>query len=275
MQKRYLNAIYSVPITRVPDYARRGQGGPAYPRILRSPGLHSPCAGYTCPVQYRGAHPADFDNMSFMEEIVPRWGSVPKKSPGDATRPLANSTPALFRQPLEEIDMKAKLLLCSLLVLLAACASAPDRAPSAVAQLEARSGSQVKGTVSFYRAGDKVVLEASVSGLTPGEHGFHVHEVGDCSAPDATSAKGHFNPGAKQHGPSHGDNHHAGDMPNLVADASGNAKYRAELSGLTLSEGAQGVFKRSVVIHADPDDYKSQPAGNSGKRVACGVILAR
>jgi Cu-Zn family superoxide dismutase len=101
-----------------------------------------------------------------------------------------------------------------------------------------------------------------------------VHEVGDCSAADATSAKGHFNPAGKSHGHHGGAERHAGDMPNLRADASGSASYAGELSMLSLGGDANGIVGRSVVIHADPDDYKSQPAGNSGKRVACGVIRA-
>ena len=158
--------------------------------------------------------------------------------------------------------------------LLAACASMEAAGPKATATLEPRSGSSVSGTVSFQAVGQKVRVEASVAGLTPGEHGFHVHEAGDCSAADATSAKGHFNPAGKPHGHHGGAERHAGDMPNLVADASGKAKLSAELDMLTLTEGPTGILKRSVVIHADPDDYKSQPAGNSGKRVACGVIRA-
>ena len=157
-------------------------------------------------------------------------------------------------------------------VLLSACAT-PMGGPSASADLAAKSGSMVSGKVTFTEVHGKLRVEAMVSGLTPGEHGFHVHDVGDCSAPDATSAKGHFNPTAKAHGHHDSAEHHGGDMPNLVADASGMAKYSAEVSGLTLS-GPTGVLGRSVVIHADPDDYKSQPAGNSGKRVACGVIAA-
>lgn len=158
-------------------------------------------------------------------------------------------------------------------VLLGACAT-PLSGPSAGADLLARSGSTVAGTVNFSEADGRLRVEARVTGLTPGEHGFHVHEVGDCSAPDATSAKGHFNPTAKQHGHHASDEHHGGDMPNLIANAQGEAKYTAELRGLSLT-GATGVVGRSVVIHADADDYKSQPAGNSGKRVACGVIAAR
>lgn len=158
--------------------------------------------------------------------------------------------------------------------LVAACAGSGYGNPAATAKLEARSGSQVQGTVSFTPVGDLVRVEATVSGLTPGQHGFHVHEVGDCSAPDGTSAKGHFNPAGKTHGHHDASEHHAGDMPNLVADAAGNARYSADLA-ISLSTGPQGVLGRSVVIHADPDDYQSQPAGNSGKRVACGVIAGR
>ena len=164
--------------------------------------------------------------------------------------------------------------LVSVSVLLGACAGMEAGGPRAEAVLEARSGSTVSGTVSFQGVGQKVRVEARVAGLTPGQHGFHVHEAGDCSAADASSAKGHFNPAAKAHGHHGGGDRHAGDMPNLVADATGKATLTAELDMLALNEGPAGILRRSVVIHADPDDYKSQPAGNSGKRVACGVIRA-
>ena len=160
----------------------------------------------------------------------------------------------------------------SLLVsgLLAACASGMS-APSGRAALEARSGSTVTGEAVFTRQPGGLRVEVRAAGLSPGEHGFHIHEVGDCSAPDATSAKGHYNPAGKAHGHPAGNDRHGGDLPNLTADARGEAHFVADLPGLTLDE----IFGRSVVIHADPDDYKSQPAGNSGKRVACGVIVAR
>lgn len=157
--------------------------------------------------------------------------------------------------------------------LLNACAT-PLSGPSASAELLARSGSAVSGNVRFSETTGGVRIEAQIAGLTPGEHGFHVHEAGDCSAADATSAKGHFNPAGKMHGHYGSSEHHGGDMVNLVANADGVASYKAELSGLSLN-GPTGVIGRSVVIHADPDDYKSQPAGNSGKRIACGVIAAR
>jgi Cu-Zn family superoxide dismutase len=101
-----------------------------------------------------------------------------------------------------------------------------------------------------------------------------VHEAGDCSAADASSAKGHFNPQGMKHGHHHHGERHVGDMPNLVADAQGRAVYKAEVKGLKLATGADGILGRSVVVHADPDDYQSQPAGNSGARQACGVIQA-
>jgi superoxide dismutase, Cu-Zn family len=149
-----------------------------------------------------------------------------------------------------------------------------DAQAQAQARLEARSGSTVSGLVTLKTVGHSVWIEAHVSGLTPGEHGFHVHEAGDCSAPDAASAKGHFNPDSKGHGHHHGNERHAGDLPNLVADASGHASYKAEVPHLTLGTGNRNIVGRSLVVHADPDDYKSQPAGNSGKRVACGTIVA-
>ncbi len=170
--------------------------------------------------------------------------------------------------------MKTRLMaLAALSSLMAACAGSGAGNPTAVAKLEAKSGSQVQGTVSFTPLGERVRVVAEVSGLTPGQHGFHIHEAGDCSSPDASSAKGHFNPAGKAHGHHAGSEHHAGDMPNLVADAEGRARFTADLD-FSLSTGPQGILGRSVVIHADPDDYQSQPAGNSGKRVACGVIAA-
>lgn len=172
------------------------------------------------------------------------------------------------------MKMRAGLFLSVIAAsLLSACATSVS-GPMASADLQARSGSSVGGKVTFTEVKGGLRVDAQVAGLTPGEHGFHVHEAGDCSAPDASSAKGHFNPGGKAHGHHAGSERHGGDMPNLVANAAGDARFSAVVEGLSLS-GATGVVGRSVVIHADPDDYKSQPAGNSGKRVACGVIAAR
>jgi len=168
--------------------------------------------------------------------------------------------------------------LCAALavVALGACASIQGMIgtppPAAVATLAPASGSSVTGTVSFAQQGGKVLVRADVSGLPPGGHGFHVHENGDCSAADATSAGGHFNPLAKPHGNPGLGEHHAGDMPMLEADASGHAKLNVVLEPMSLGGGAADVIGKSVVVHKDVDDYKTQPAGNSGARIACGVI---
>jgi Cu-Zn family superoxide dismutase len=144
----------------------------------------------------------------------------------------------------------------------------------AEAKLEPTKGSAAKGTVTFSEAGGKLTVVARVTGLAPGSHGFHVHEKGDCSAPDGMSAGGHFNPATQPHGDPKKGAHHAGDMPMLVADGSGKAELTAELTGVTLS-GASGYVGRAVIVHADPDDFTTQPTGNSGARVACGVIALR
>ena len=142
----------------------------------------------------------------------------------------------------------------------------------ASAALEPTQGNTVRGNVAFRQEADgRVRIIAEVSGLTPGEHGFHVHENGDCSAPDASSAGGHFNPHNTEHGKAGEGVHHAGDLPSLHADADGNAKLDVLLDGIELS-GEHTIVGRSLIVHADPDDFISQPTGNSGARVACAVI---
>jgi Cu-Zn family superoxide dismutase len=172
--------------------------------------------------------------------------------------------------------MKPSLTASSLAtLLLAACAGMPGGGPSATAELKPTQGNTASAVVSFRQEKGGVVMTAEAQGLTPGPHGFHIHEKGDCSAPDGTSAGGHFNPTGKPHGdPMHGE-HHAGDMPMLVADAAGKARLEARLEGLAIGSGATDIVGRSVIIHAAPDDFKTQPTGNSGARVACGVIVAR
>lgn len=146
--------------------------------------------------------------------------------------------------------------------------------PKATAILAATQGNTASGTLSFEQHGSHVMVVAVVSGLKPGQqHGFHIHEKGDCSAPDGTSAGGHFNPTAQPHGPQSAA-HHAGDMPSLQADANGVAQARFHLEGVTLAEGATSLIGRGVIVHAGPDDYATQPTGNSGARIACGVIKA-
>ena len=160
-------------------------------------------------------------------------------------------------------------LLAALLVL--GCATPP--APAFVATtLEPTRGNTATGPVWFIADGADVRVRGRVSGLTPNqEHGFHVHEKGDCSSGDGMSSGGHYNPTAKPHGPPSGE-HHAGDQPALKADAAGNATIDARLRGI--SGGPTEFAGKALIVHASPDDYTTQPTGNSGARIACGVISA-
>ena len=154
---------------------------------------------------------------------------------------------------------------------LAGCASS-NAGPTATAQLQPTRGNTTAGTVQFAQTGDVVKVSGTISGLKPGaEHGFHIHEKGDCSSGDGMSTGGHFNPTGKPHGPQDGD-HHAGDMPSLKADANGQADVTFHLSGVTLKDGPTSLMGKGVIVHVGPDDYKTQPTGNSGARIACGVI---
>ena len=142
---------------------------------------------------------------------------------------------------------------------------------AAVAVLIPTEGNSVRGVVHFTRVANGVHVVANVSGLTPGNHGFHIHEYGDASSPDGTAAGGHFNPGHKDHGAPTADDRHAGDLGNLHADADGNATVDY-VDPLIAFAGATSIIGRGVIVHADADDFKTQPTGNAGKRVACGVI---
>jgi Cu-Zn family superoxide dismutase len=157
--------------------------------------------------------------------------------------------------------------------LAAGCASMNmSSGPSAVASLEPTTGNTAKGSVSFTQHGDKVRVSAQLTGLKPdAEHAFHVHEKGDCSSGDGMSAGGHYNPAGKPHGPQVAD-HHAGDMPNLKADAYGNASGTFEISGVSIGGGDADIVGKGLIVHRDPDDYKTQPAGNAGPRIACATI---
>ena len=155
--------------------------------------------------------------------------------------------------------------------LLSACASMPDEPSRATAQLQPTTGSKTFGEATFEQAGDKVHVVVNVQGLKPGQqHGFHIHEVGDCSSGDGMSTKGHFNPLGKAH--AHPGSGHAGDLPALQADKSGHGKLDVMAEGITVGPGATSVVGRGLIVHADPDDYKTQPTGNAGARIACGVI---
>ncbi|WP_374567612.1 superoxide dismutase family protein [Ideonella sp.] len=142
----------------------------------------------------------------------------------------------------------------------------------AVASLTPTQGNNVRGLFVFHQMGDHVMVHAQVSGLKPNaEHGIHVHEKGDCASADGTSAGGHFNPDGKPHGPQDAA-HHSGDMPALKADANGVANQKFMLMGPTVTAGTTSLVEHAVIVHASPDDYTTQPTGNSGARIACGVI---
>ena len=144
----------------------------------------------------------------------------------------------------------------------------------AVAALSPTKGNNVQGIISFKQVEGGVLIVANVTGLSPGQHGFHIHEFGDCSAADGSSAGGHFNPTNTKHGgPDHADRH-AGDLGNIVADDYGIAHYERVDTVLKLN-GPNTIVGRSIIVHANPDDLTTQPTGNAGGRLACGVIVDR
>lgn len=169
-----------------------------------------------------------------------------------------------FSKPLNVV---ALIVVALTLTLGNAFAQEPTKA---IAVLHSASGSQVTGTVTFTKTGDTVQVVADITGLTPGKHAFHVHEFGDCSAPDAASAGTHFNPTKKPHGAPDATEHHVGDMGNLEADSSGKAHLELKSNMLKFS-GETSILGRSVIVHEKVDDW-SQPVGNAGGRVACGVV---
>jgi Cu-Zn family superoxide dismutase len=170
------------------------------------------------------------------------------------------------------------LLIPAFLALMVACSAgyAADmggagKIEKAVAVLHPTEGNHVTGIVTFVHQSGKVHVSADVKGLTPGKHGFHIHAWGDCSAPDGTSAGGHFNPEGKQHGAPTDVNRHVGDLGNIEADSSGEAHLEWTDPILSFT-GPHSIIGRAVIVHAGEDDLKSQPTGNAGSRVACGVI---
>lgn len=168
------------------------------------------------------------------------------------------------------------LLLLGVAAVLAGCASAPaDKAPlSAEAVLKDKDGKQV-GVATLIETPEGVRVAVTGFRLPPGGHGLHVHAVGRCDPPEFTSAGAHFNPGGKQHGRVNPAGPHAGDLPNLVAAASGQAGLDITTKAFTLSPGPSSLLgekSTALVVHANPDDDKTDPTGNSGGRIACGVI---
>ncbi|HLW21133.1 MAG TPA: superoxide dismutase family protein [Cyclobacteriaceae bacterium] len=147
---------------------------------------------------------------------------------------------------------------------------------TAVAEISGASGSEVTGTATFTQnENGAVTMAIRVENLSPGEHAIHLHEKGDCSAPDATSAGAHWNPTDDPHGKRGNDGFHAGDIDNLVAGEDGVATLEMEFDDWTIGGSEEtNILNKAVIIHADPDDFESQPAGAAGGRIACGVIQA-
>ena len=141
------------------------------------------------------------------------------------------------------------------------------------AAAEKADGPQVSGVVRFRQTGPQEVrVMVNLKGLPPNsEHGFHIHEKGDLSAPDLSSAGAHYNPGGGKHGGLKGDQRHAGDLGNIRSDAQGNAKTEFTAPGVSI-DGANSIVGRSVIVHAKADDLKTDPSGESGDRIAGGVI---
>lgn len=160
-----------------------------------------------------------------------------------------------------------------MLAALVLAASAAQAAPvtKAVAVLQPTKDSAVRGSVSFARGVGGLRVVARLEGLTPGLHGFHVHEFGDCSASDGTSAGAHFNPGGAPHAGPHDAARHAGDMGNVEADAQG-VGVLDYVDPKASFEGDASILGRGVIVHAKADDLKTQPTGDAGGRLACGVI---
>jgi len=141
----------------------------------------------------------------------------------------------------------------------------------AIAVLHPTQGSQVSGTVTFTKAEGGVHVVAEIKGLTPGEHGFHIHEFGDCSAADGASAGGHFNPAGHPHAGPDAKMRHAGDLGNITADAGGTAHYD-QVDTMLAFAGSDSIVGRGLIVHEKADDLTTQPTGAAGGRVACGVI---
>lgn len=141
----------------------------------------------------------------------------------------------------------------------------------AICVLHPTKGNDVSGTVTFSQQGNEVKIVADIEGLAPGKHGFHIHEFGDCSAPDGTSAGGHFNPENVQHGGPNDAKRHVGDLGNIESSEDGTAHLEITDSMVNLN-GEHSVIGRAIIVHAGEDDLTSQPTGAAGARVACGVI---
>lgn len=164
------------------------------------------------------------------------------------------------------------------LLILAACGHQQDPVSSQTGvevfttTIVPTEGNSAQGVVNFRRTGDGIAVSANIEGLEANaQHGFHIHQYGDCTAPDGSSAGGHFNPTGERHGSRHDEERHAGDLGNLESNADGIATLEYIDERLTM-DGANSILGRGMVVHAQADDYETQPTGDAGGRIGCGVI---
>jgi len=170
--------------------------------------------------------------------------------------------------------MKKTVMMIAVLAMAAGCESVPDEPLRANAQLTGTTGNKTFGEATFEQSGSKVKVSIFVQGLKSGqEHGLHIHEGAECG-PDGMKAGGHFNPGGGPHAHPSSGSRHAGDLPALKANKAGRGNVQGEFDMISVGGGSGNIIGRTLVVHADPDDYKTQPTGNSGARIACGVIKA-
>ena len=168
--------------------------------------------------------------------------------------------------------MKKLVLLSITMLLLGACASTMATGPSAAATLMPTSGSTATGTVTLTQLGDgSVRVNVDLTGVPPGVHGFHIHDKGDCGD-NGNAAGGHYNPASTAHGAPSADPHHAGDFGNVTADADGRVRTEFTTRSVTVEAGPMTAIGHAVILHANPDDLVTQPTGNAGARIACGVV---
>lgn len=160
-------------------------------------------------------------------------------------------------------------------VLIACKSSTANDDKKVLINFESKSNSKVTGTATFIQKNNNVTLVAKLAGLTPGTHAIHIHEKSDCTAPDGSSAGGHWNPTFKKHGKWGAPEHHKGDIGNFIADENGNGsiEFSTQEWCIDCTDETKNIIGKGLIIHQGGDDFASQPAGNAGARVACGAVI--